>query len=111
MNLLQPPRVLLMLPVKPDFMLCEFQMKTLAGNKKRASEPKSAQTVTLTLGDGSHSSCSRAVSLRTKTRTGYITVADTKATGIHLFIYFWQPATLSPAPQIRVHHYYWWLQN
>lgn len=53
---------------------------------RRASEPKSAQTVTLTLGDGSHSSCFRAVSLRTKNMTGYITVDDTKAMEIHFFL-------------------------
>lgn len=33
--ILQPPcALLLMLPVKPDFMLREFQMKMLSDNKK-----------------------------------------------------------------------------
>lgn len=53
----------------------------------RASEPKSAQTVTLTLGDGSHSSCFRAVSFKDKKNwMGYIIVDDTKAMEIHFFL-------------------------
>lgn len=57
---------------------------------KRASELKSAQTATLTLGDGSRSSCFGAVSVKTdkkiKTRKGYITANDTEAVEIHFFL-------------------------
>lgn len=53
---------------------------------RRASKPKSPLSMTLTLGDGSHSSCFSAVRLRTKTWTGYITVGDTKAMEIHFFL-------------------------
>lgn len=47
-NITTPTYPPLMLPVKPDFMLCEFQMKMLPDNK--ASEPKSAPNHDLDLG-------------------------------------------------------------